>query len=573
MLVVTVVLYFGYSEYKSLTNTAGETRYVVATVEKGALIVSISGSGQVSTSNQVELKPKATGDVTYVGVINGQQVEAGTLIAQLDSADAQKAVRDAQVSLDSTKLSLEKILRPADTLSLIQSENALSQASSSLEKGYDDGFNSVSNTFLNLPVIMAGTQDILYGTTVKVGQENLSAYVDLVKNYDDKALTFREDVVAKYKTARDMYDKTFNEYRLSTRFSSHTEIENLITNTYETSKDVAEAVKGINDLLSFTKDKLVENNKTIPAILTTHQNLLSTYISQTNSALIDLLGIQTTITTSKYSIAEKTESLRTLREGADAIDIQTTKLSLKQRENALLDAQENLAHYFIRAPFTGTIAKLSVKKGDSVSTSVSVATLITKQKIAQVSLNEVDAAKVKVGQKVTLTFDAIDGLSIAGQVSDIDTVGTVTQGVVTYVVTIAFDTQDDRVKSGMSVSAAIITEMKQDVLMVPNSAVKSRGPMSYVEIFDTPLVVANTGASGANTGIPSAIPPRQQSVVLGLSNDTMTEIVSGLKGGEQVITRTILGTSTTVTQAPSIFNAAGVRTPGAGGNARSNTGR
>ena len=99
--------------------------------------------------------------------------------------------------------------------------------------------------------------------------------------------------------------------------------------------------------------------------------------------------------------------------------------------------------------------------------------LITKQKIAEISLNEVDAAKVKVGQKVTLTFDAIDGLSITGEVSEIDALGTVSQGVVTYGVKIAFDTQDERVKSGMSVSAAIITDVKQNVLLVPNAAVKS----------------------------------------------------------------------------------------------------
>ncbi|MFZ2303382.1 MAG: HlyD family efflux transporter periplasmic adaptor subunit [Minisyncoccia bacterium] len=570
-IVLVVVLYLGYTGYKSLTSTAGETRYVLSVVEKGAMVTSITGSGQVSSFNQLDLKPKASGDVVYVGVVNGQQVKAGTLVAQLDATDAQKSVRDAQVNLDSTKLSLEKILRPADTLSLIQTENALAQASSSILKAYDDGFNSVSNAFLDLPVIMAGTEDILHSTTVDRVQENIYAYTDLVKSYDDNAITYRDDVATKYQTARDMYDKTFAEYRSATRSSSHAEIENYIANAYMTSKDIADSVKSISDLLGYIKDKLTEHNKSIPAILTTHQNLLATYISKTNSALIDLLGIQTTITTSKYTIAEKTESLRKLKAGADAIDIQSTQLSLKQRENALLDAQANLAHYFVRAPFAGTIAKLNVKKGDPISTATSVATLITKQKIAEISLNEVDVAKVKVGQKATLTFDAIDGLTIAGDVAEIDTIGTVSQGVVTYTVTITLETQDDRVKSGMSVSAAIITNMKQDVLMVPNSAVKAQGGTHYVELFDTPMVAVSTSTSGTNAGVPSTIPPRQQAVEIGLSNDTMTEIVSGLKGGDQVVSRTIVGTGTKAAQAPSIFSAAGVRTPGA--NTRTTTGR
>lgn len=565
---IAVILYVGYSEYKSLGSTTGETRYVLAAVEKGTIVTSITGSGQVSSFNQLDLKPKVSGDIVYVGVANGQQVPAGTLVAQLDATDAQKAVRDTQVSLDSTKLSLEKILRPADTLSLIQTENALAQASSSLLKAYDDGFNSVSNAFLDLPAIMAGTEDIVHGTALDRVQENLYAYVDLVKSYDENAVVYRDDVAAKYKIARDMYDKTFAEYRSATRSSSHEEIENYITDAYNTTKDIADAVKSISDLLGFTKDKLTENNKNIPTLLATHQSSLATYIAKTNAALVDLLGIQTTITTSKYSIAEKTESLRVLRAGADTIDIQSTQLSLKQRENALLDAEQNLAHYFIRTPFSGTIAKLNVKKGDPVSTATSVATLITTQKIAQVSLNEVDVAKIKVGQKVTLTFDAIDGLTIAGEVSDIDTVGTVSQGVVTYTVTIAFGTQDDRVKSGMSVSAAIITNVKQDVLMVQNSAVKTQTNAHYVELFDTPLVSAATSTSA---GVPSKAAPRQQSVEIGLSNDTTTEIISGLSEGQQIVTRTIAGTASTATQAPSIFSAAGVRAPGV--NTRATTGR
>jgi hypothetical protein len=124
----------------------------------------------------------------------------------------------------------------------------------------------------------------------------------------------------------------------------------------------------------------------------------------------------------------------------------------------------------------------------------------------------------------------------------------------------------------MSVSSAIITNMKQDILMVPNSAIKTQGNTSYVELFDTPLVSTTAEAGATNTGIPSAVLPRQQTVVTGLSNDTMTEIVSGLTEGKQIVTRTIVSTATTAsTQAPSLLNAAGVRT--SGGTTRSVTGR
>ena len=107
--VILVIVVGSYWGYQKLTSTTGETRYVVSTVQKGTIIASITGSGQVSTSNQVDLKPKASGDVIYVGVSSGQTVSAGTLIAQLDARDAQKTVRDAEVNLESAKLSLQKI--------------------------------------------------------------------------------------------------------------------------------------------------------------------------------------------------------------------------------------------------------------------------------------------------------------------------------------------------------------------------------------------------------------------------------------------------------------------------------
>src|SRR5579864_9353779 len=60
-----------------------QTSYVMATVQKGTIVSSISGTGQVSVSDQIDLKPKASGDVVYVGAVDGQAVKAGDLIVEL----------------------------------------------------------------------------------------------------------------------------------------------------------------------------------------------------------------------------------------------------------------------------------------------------------------------------------------------------------------------------------------------------------------------------------------------------------------------------------------------------------
>ncbi len=139
---------------------------------------------------------------------------------------------------------------------------------------------------------------------------------------------------------------------------------------------------------------------------------------------------------------------------------------------------------------------------------------------ATVQVSEVDITNVAIGQKAALTFDAIDGLSLTGKVTGIDSSGTVSSGVVNYNVTITLDTGDARLKPGMSVNAEITTAVKQDVLTVPSSAVKTEGSTQYVQVM----------VNGT---------PRDQIVTTGLSNDTSIEIDSGLKEGDTVVTQTI----------------------------------
>jgi len=144
---------------------------------------------------------------------------------------------------------------------------------------------------------------------------------------------------------------------------------------------------------------------------------------------------------------------------------------------------------------------------------------------------------VTVGQRVTLTFDALDSLELTGQVAELDTVGTVSQGVVSFNVKISFDTQDDRIKSGMSVNATIITDLRQDVLTVLNTALKSEGDSYYVQV----LVEDHSSDIYNKSGVISVQSPLTKVVTIGLANDSLTEITGGLAEGDQIITQTITG--------------------------------
>ncbi len=535
-----------------------ETKYVLGTVTKGTVVASVSASGQVSASDQLDLKPQVSGTVVYVGVAPGQKVSAGTLIAELDATEAQKTVRDAQTNLESAQIALEKLQEPASALTMTQAQNALSDAKDSLAQSYASSVTDVTNTFLDLPDIVTNLDGILENDDArKNGQKNEEFYADAIGNYDLRAPVFEATAYNDYVAAKQAYDAAFSEYQALGSSPSNDAVEKALDDSYAAAQLTAKALKSADAFIQLYADtcsaRSIAPSPTATAALTN----LSAYTTKMNSHLSSLLSDKTALTQGEHDVVEKQQSLDATKAGADALDIQSAQLSVTKAQNALQDAKSALADYYVTAPFSGTIAAVNVKEYDSASSGTAVATLITSQRIAELSLDEVDAAKVHVGDKATLTFDAIDGLSLTGQVAQIDTIGTVSQGVVSYDVKIGFDSQDDRIKPGMTVNAAIITAAHQDVLAVPSSAIKTQNGQSFVSAFVPPI--NDTGAS-ASQGVASKTAPQQIPVETGISDDTNTEITSGLTEGEQIVVRTVsaaVAQTAAKSSAPSLFGGSG----------------
>jgi len=560
------IIFGGYFGYKAISKKEEQVSYVTVAVQKGTLISSISGSGQVGASDQIDIKPKASDEVVGIFVTTGQEVKSGTLLIRLDTSDAQRAVQDAEIALETAQLQLEELLEPPDELTILQAENSLAKAKQSKQEaedniieGYEDAYNAVADAFFDLPTLMTGLRDILYSEEIADAEpsvtqgNNITALINSTSPtyYDDRVelQKFIDIAENNYKISRVKYNENFGNYRDASRYSEHDIIEALLEETLETLRAMAETVKGEINVLDFWVDYRSRKDLRTFSKVTGYQSDLKSYTSKTNSLLSSLLSIQRSFQSNRqvvldaeYSIKEKELTLEDLKEGATDLEIRTKKIAIQQKENTLNTAKENLAGCYIYASFDGVVAEVSVKKGDSVSSSTKLLTIITKQEIAEITLNEIDIAKVKTGQKTTITFDAVEDLTITGDVVEVDTLGTTSQGVVTYDVKLAFDTQDERVKPGMSISVTIIIDAKQNVLMVPNSAIKYQGNVQYVQVV-----------TDANISSP-------QQVEIGISNDTHTEVISGLSEGDKVVTQT-----TGSSQSSSNSNSRGF-SPGGGGD-------
>lgn len=569
-----VLIAGGIYVYRQRSATAEPTRYVLAAAENGTLVVSVSGTGQVATTNQVTVQPQVSGQVVRLSAKKGQSVKAGDVLLQLDSQAAQKSVRDAETSLESAKLALEKLTSPPDDLTVIQAENSLAQAreakvsaEQSLVRAYESAFTTTANAFLDLPGLMGGFDSLLYNRALDQAQWNVDWYANVAYTWEPGVRTDKQNVISSYEKARSAYDAAFQNFKGVSRTSPNEIIAQLVNDSYQAALVIADAVKSTNNYLDHIQDLMEQNDYTMPSLMNTHQNTMDNYTTTVNShvtalaaARDSIINSQQSLASAERSIVERQASLNNLKAGADALDLKSQQLSVKQREDALQDAREKLADYTLRAPFNGVITDVTAQVGQYASGSSTSVTVMTAQKLAEVSLNEVDVASVAVQQKATLTFDAIDGLTISGQVAEVDEVGTVSQGVVSYSATIAFDTQDERVKPGMSVSAAIATNVLTDVLTVPNAAIKTSATGSYVETLNN----VPEGSAAESTGITSPTAPERQAVEIGIASDAMTQIISGLKPGDMVVIRTVAPSAAAAQSTQSIIPLPGTRSTGSG---------
>lgn len=216
----------------------------------------------------------------------------------------------------------------------------------------------------------------------------------------------------------------------------------------------------------------------------------------------------------------------------------------------------------IYAPISGTISGLALQIGSVLTSQTSSTGSSTSQRIANiktdatpvavVNLSEIDVTKVQIDNKVTLTLDAFPDQTFTGKIISIDTTGSVSSGVTTYPAYIVFDTTNDGIYPNMAVTAKIITQVKDNVVLVPSSAVTTTNGTPTVRI----LVKGQL---------------QQQPVEIGSANDTQTEIVSGINEGDTVVTSVSSSstTSSTTNSTRSIFGSFG----GGGGAIRGAVGR
>lgn len=499
----------------------------------------VDATGQVESAETIKLNFKNYGRLEKVFVEEGASVKQGQKLAQLDSKALNSQVADARARLTQATADYEKLLAGASSEDLqisidtvAQREQSWSAAQNSLIVNLnkrDADLNNLKETALDtlkseITVADGALEEInntLNDADAKdtLAIKNSSILKITQENYNQTVITLEEN-----KTEIDWLNSLKENEVIFTALdnlkTSLTKISTVLTN----SLNVLEATLTSSNLTEAELDSLKNNIKTQQIKINTSLASVQAAKANWNNKIIYYLDA---IASYENAVKEAESALSIARSQLDlkkspprSFEIQAGKARVDQARANLDLALANLNDAQIIAPVDGTITKKNFQVGEQTSLSTPVLEMIGKSNLqVKVNIPESDIAKIKLAQNVDMTLDAFGAdKKFAGQVVMIDPAETKIQDVVYYQVKVQFNNNFEEVKPGMTANLIILIEQRNQVLVVPSRAIKSRNDEKYVEILENLKEV------------------KEKTVTVGIKGDEGTEIISGLSVGEEVIT-------------------------------------
>lgn len=295
---------------------------------------------------------------------------------------------------------------------------------------------------------------------------------------------------------------------------------------YTASKAKLSALKdGPSDAEIASKRVAVENAK---IALADAQASYDYALSEYNAGRIpkdQLITKEAQLNSAKSQLKTAESQLAVVLEPANQNDISSARASVNQAYASVQVSEMALDEAAIKAPMNGMVMAINRKVGENAggqsSGAVSEPFMVigdADRMMIEAEVEEIDIAKVSIGQRIRATFDALEGEEFYGAVQGIEGRAKIDQnGVVTYLVRVSVDNKKSIIKDGMTAHVDFILKEAKDVLIVPVKAV--------ARINGKPTVIVQT-----NTGTMV-----RKQVELGITDGSSVEVKKGLSLGEKVV--------------------------------------
>ena len=497
----------------------------IGIVKRGDFQERISATGNLEALVEVEVKSNVEGEIVKLLVDEGDYVEAGQILLELDPKRIVEDKRQAEANVDAAKASVKQaelnteLKRSQLATRLTEAENNFKIAKSNLTTTKAES----ESRLISAETDIQTTKNSLEQDQLSLEQARLAlnqAKLTLIDN--EASLVSSEVNLANAKSERDrnkdLFEKKFvskkaleeTETRFASATSQHNSSKQRVAaqkQTIESQKKTVKAKESIigtrNSTLRYQKlnlEKLREMRKAQE-----QRNQLQLDIAKTQ---LD----QTSMTTEQEQVVSEQSKI-------------IAEAGLLRNESSLETEKERLDWTTIRAPISGTITLLELEEGEIVTSGRSAFSqsppLMTisnlSQMVVKTYINEVDMEKLKMDQLAEIVSDTYKGRIYQGRVIEISPIGVERDNIISFEIMIEVIDSPPELRPGMSTDVDIITYEEKAVLLVPIEAVQGE---------TTVTATAQVGASASN------FKSKQSVQLMSITGKTFNGTVTSVQGGQ-----------------------------------------
>lgn len=581
IIISSIVVVVGAAAWYFFGSKTAKTEYTTADVTRGTLLQTVSETGTITPAKEIELNFLSSGQVNKINVkvgdsvipdqvlgeidysglaIKQQEANAGVSVANANVSQAQSSYDNARREYDrlvanlketiaqnqktlndledrgsSTVTNYEQAIATAQTnLTNTKStyQRAINNKASSLETTMDNKLSNANTALDNVNRILTN-EDIKPILSIKnpsVLNQLKAEYIVATGAVDtaEAALVIQRktpndnNLALAYDKAQTALNSTFQTTNLT--FSA---LENTITSSY-LSQAQLDAFKATIDgqttiissavsALQAAKQALDDANLAYDTnVLAAEQNVSQAQTSYDNA----VVTARNALATSKLGRDQQIAAAQTRVDNTQS-NLGVARAQIGQAQANLDLVRNQITDNVLKSPIKGIITKINYEVGEQVTPAKAFLSVLTENNYQiEVDISETDIDKVKLNNTVDITLDALGpDVKFQGKIYFIEPAATVIQGVTYYKVKISFDpTGIGEVKPGMTASAVIMTNKKDNVLIMPARAVIEKNGKNIVRILENNVM-------------------READVTVGLSGDNgMVEVISGANEGDKVVT-------------------------------------
>jgi HlyD family secretion protein len=533
-------------------------QYRIGVIETGTVKKTVTATGTLQAWTTIDIKSRAGGKILKLAVDEGKIVKKGDPIALIDPSDTRltynqanadilankSRVEETQHTLGLQKTQTEVAIKAAEA-NVLSSRAALASAEARLESAKSTSAAQVPLTEANIDSAKAN----LHAEEVKLDQLRSATQPQqeaAARAALDEAKANLVNAEANLKRQKNLLNLGFVAPSIVDQAQASYGVDKA---ALDTAQQKVNTLKPELDADIRAEEARVAQLRA--ALKTAEANRV-----QDDLRKQDVKSAMAAVGQARADVAQQVARLQEARAGGEnntirATQIAQAKASGERSKAALINADIQLKDTQVTAPRAGIILLKYVEEGTIITSGQSFNSSGTSivqlgdisRMYVDASVDETDIANIDIGQKVDVTFDAYNSTPVDGTVIRMDPTAKVASNVTTLHVRVEVDNSSQiysLLKPGMNASCDFIIGKKSDVVTVPNEALRSEADGShYVELPVGGKPAPPEKGQEPDPNLYVDVKIRKQPIEIGLEGNDATEVKSGLKEGDKVVTQTI----------------------------------